>query len=579
MNLFRGIAAAAGLPAVALTPSRGAAEPPSSSARSSPSVCTRSETEAAAAAPHSSRGDAAAADATASTSGPAPAPLSPSPAGAQPPASLTSLRCRTYGGGVMPLADLSASAAFASVGEGGGPAYGLRTRGGGAASAPSSSSFSSSSLECSPPVASSSVPPAAAAPALASASAAQSQSQSPGLGPSAAGSSSSSSSSHVGSQGDVSGVSSSSGGQAAGAAGAGAGSGPGSVGVDPETAALAAGLGLGVGEVGVVRLFERHRASVVNISGMRAMQTFTTLDPGKMPYGQGSGFLWGDKGHVVTCYHLVKGAAEVKVTLYDNTSYTAKVLGYDAAKNVAVLKLSVPKSKLRELQPVTPGSAAGLRVGQNVYGIGNPWGLGHTLSQGLVCGLDSELGGGLFPIKGLILSSCQPDPGSSGGVMLDSKGQLVGMLVTPPASSGGGGWGGGGGGRSFAVPLDAIRGLIAQILAYGRTVRPALGITMAPAQVLERVGLEGVLVLEVPPGSPAAAAGLRPTHRDIFGDLVLGDVIVGLDGKPVRSSSDVYDILDEHRVGDRVKLDVVRDGKQTGLTVTLGERLLGAVEE
>ncbi|GIM07520.1 hypothetical protein Vretimale_11632 [Volvox reticuliferus] len=176
----------------------------------------------------------------------------------------------------------------------------------------------------------------------------------------------------------------------AGAGGIGAGplahTGDSGLAVDTEVVALAQQLGLGAGEAGVIHLFERHRASVVNISGMRAMQTFTTLDLGKMPYGQGSGFLWGDKGHVVTCYHLVKGAAEVKVTLYDNTSYTAKVLGYDAAKNVAVLKLSVPKSKLRELQPVTLGSAVALRVGQSVYGIGNPWGLGHTLSQLLPTG-------------------------------------------------------------------------------------------------------------------------------------------------------------------------------------------------
>ncbi|GFR44273.1 hypothetical protein Agub_g5478 [Astrephomene gubernaculifera] len=346
---------------------------------------------------------------------------------------------------------------------------------------------------------------------------------------------------------------------------------------DPEDLALAQQLGVGVSEASVVRLFERNRASVVNISGMRAMQTFTTLDLGKMPYGQGSGFIWGDKGHVVTCYHLVKGSSEVKVTLNDNSSYTAKVLGYDAGKNLAVLKLSVPKSKLRELQSVTPGSAAGLRVGQTVYGISNPWGLGHTMSKGLVCGLGLELSAGLFPIKGVILTDAAADAGSSGGALLDSAGSLVGMLVTPPASSGGGG--GGAAGRSFAVPIDAVRGLINQILLYGRTVRPALGITMAPAQVLERVGQAGVLVLEVPPGSPAHAAGLRPTHRDIFGDLVLGDVVVGLDGKAVRSSADVYDILDEHRIGDRIKLDVLRDGKQTGLTVTLGERVLGAVEE
>ncbi|KAG2431141.1 hypothetical protein HXX76_009671 [Chlamydomonas incerta] len=376
-------------------------------------------------------------------------------------------------------------------------------------------------------------------------------------------------------------------GASGGGGGAAAGGGSGSAaaalppGVAAEDVALASALGLGVGEAGVVRLFERCRPSVVNISGMRAMQTFTTLDLTKVPTGQGSGFIWGDKGCVVTAYHLVKGAAEVKVTLYDNTSYTAKVLGYDAAKDVAVLKLSVPKSKLRELQPVTPGSSAGLRVGQSVYGIANPWGLGHTLSQGLVSGLGCELSGcGLLPLKGVIAANTGlgpgADPGASGGVLLDSKGAVVGMLVSPPASGGGGG---GGGGRSYAVPLDAVRGLVGQILSYGRTVRPALGITMAPPQVLERVGVEGVLVLEVPPGSPAHAAGLRPTHRDIFGDLVLGDVVVGLDGKPVRSAADLYDILDEHRVGDRLKLELLRDGKATGLTVTLGERTLGGAEE
>lgn len=300
------------------------------------------------------------------------------------------------------------------------------------------------------------------------------------------------------------------------------------------------------------------------------MASLSSLDLGRLPAGQGSGVLWGDKGHVVTAHHLVKGAGEVKITLSDASTYTAKVLGSDPAKNIAVLKMSLPKSKLRDLQPVTPGSAAGLRVGQTVYGIGNPWGLGHTLSKGVVCGLGMEQPSGLATsLKGLVGVDAPPNAGHSGGVLLDSKGTLVGITVAPAGS----------GGLSYAVPIDAVRGLITQILSYGRTTRPALGITMAPPQVLERLGVEGVLVLEVPPGLPAHAAGLRPTHRDIFGDLVLGDVIVGMDGKPVRHAADVYDILDEHRVGDRVRLDLLRDGKATGASVTLGERTLGAVEE
>ncbi|KAF5839614.1 hypothetical protein DUNSADRAFT_393 [Dunaliella salina] len=117
-------------------------------------------------------------------------------------------------------------------------------------------------------------------------------------------------------------------------------------------------------------------------------------------------------------------------------------------------------------------------------------------------------------------------------------------------------------------------------MGTARPSRPTLGVTLAPPQVLAALGQEGVLVLEVPPGSPGVAAGLRHTHRDIFGDVILGDVIVGLDGKSVRSSADLFSALDAHRAGDRVRLDILRDGRATSLTVVLGERgVAGMLEE
>jgi len=141
---------------------------------------------------------------------------------------------------------------------------------------------------------------------------------------------------------------------------------------------------------------------------------------------------------------------------------------------------------------------------------------------------------------------------------------------------------------SQAIPIDTVQGLVRQILRHGRVLRPGLGVTVAPAAVLRSaaaaaggaLAAEGALVLEVPAGSPAAAAGIRPTYRDVFGDIVLGDVIVALDARPVRSAADLSAALDEKRVGDRARVDVLRDGRRLSVTVTLGERgAAGMAEE
>eukprot|EP00878_Enallax_costatus_P011544 GHUV01012052.1.p2 GENE.GHUV01012052.1~~GHUV01012052.1.p2 ORF type:complete len:193 (+),score=24.35 GHUV01012052.1:191-769(+) len=158
--------------------------------------------------------------------------------------------------------------------------------------------------------------------------------------------------------------------------------------------------------------------------------------------------------------------------------------------------------------------------------------------------------------------------GNSGGVLLNSKGAVIGINLGILDPSGKGSFSGVG----FAIPIDTVKGLVEQILQHGRVRRPSLGITIAPEQVLDQLGTDGVLVLEVPAGTPAATAGLRPTYRDVFGDIVLGDIIVGMDTRPIRSTAELVAALDERRPGDKVRCDVLRDGKRLSMTVTLGER-------
>eukprot|EP00878_Enallax_costatus_P038324 GHUV01043526.1.p1 GENE.GHUV01043526.1~~GHUV01043526.1.p1 ORF type:complete len:514 (+),score=123.48 GHUV01043526.1:819-2360(+) len=207
-------------------------------------------------------------------------------------------------------------------------------------------------------------------------------------------------------------------------------------------------------EGATVTLFEAARPSVVNITHLRAMQNFYTLDVHKMAVGQGSGFIWDRNGHVITNYHVIRGAAEMKVTLYDHSSCTARVVGYDASKDIAVLKLALPRGRLEALKPVALGSSAGLRVGQAVFAIGNPFGLDHTLTQGIVSGLGREVSAGLSAIKGVIQTDAAINPGNSGGVLLNSKGAVIGINLGILDPSGKGSFSGVG----FAIPIGTALG-------------------------------------------------------------------------------------------------------------------------
>lgn len=324
-------------------------------------------------------------------------------------------------------------------------------------------------------------------------------------------------------------------------------------------------------EVLTIKLFKENTPCVVNIANIATARHYYSTDVLKIPQGQGSGFVWDMSGHIVTNFHVIRGASEVQVSLIDQSTYPAKIIGGDPSKDVAVLQLQAPKEVLANLKPVQLGASSGLAVGQKVFAIGNPFGLDHTLTSGIISGLNRELntGYGGSSLRNVIQCDAAINPGNSGGPLLDSRGRLIGIntAIADPTGKGASS------GIGFAIPIDTVRGLVEQILRYGRVVRPVLGITIAPPQALRQMGVEGVLVLDVPPGTPAAKAGMQGIVRDGFGRLVIGDVIVGMNGKPVRKEADLFDILDGCKVGDTVKVEVLRGGsRRETLSVQLAER-------
>ena len=315
-------------------------------------------------------------------------------------------------------------------------------------------------------------------------------------------------------------------------------------------------------EKSTIALFRAASPSVVHITTLATRQDWFTLDSFQVPEGTGSGFIWDEDGHVVTNFHVIRGAAAAKVTLNDHSSWDARLAGLYADKDLAVLTITAPKEKLR---PMLVGSSSDLQVGQKVFAIGNPFGLDQTLTTGIVSALGREIRSVTDrPIRDVIQTDAAINPGNSGGPLLDSAGRLIGVntaIYSPSGVSAGIG---------FAIPVDEVRRIVPQLIRYGKVIRPGLGAQVAPDQVARRLGLEGVLILNVQPGGPAAKAGLHPTLRDRFGRIKLGDIILAVGSHSTKSVNDYLDALEEHQVGQTVPLTVLRDGRREQATVTLG---------
>ena len=314
-------------------------------------------------------------------------------------------------------------------------------------------------------------------------------------------------------------------------------------------------------ERATVNLFRETQPSVVYITTLATQRRVDLFGRrfDRVQDGTGSGFLWDEKGHVVTNYHVIGNADTYQVTLHDQTTWPATFVGQDPEMDLAVLRIDAPAEKLR---PIPVGSSSDLQVGQSVLAIGNPFGLDYTLTTGVISALDREVQSiGNRELQGVIQTDAAINPGNSGGPLLDSSGRLIG--VNTQIVSSGGAWAGIG----FAIPVDTVNWVVPELIAHGRVNRPQLGVTLVEGARL-RPRVEGVLILEVVRNSGADRAGLRGSRRTRQG-VVLGDVITAIEGQPVRSVSDIRAQLERQQPGDTVTVSLLRGEQETEAEVRL----------
>lgn len=316
-------------------------------------------------------------------------------------------------------------------------------------------------------------------------------------------------------------------------------------------------------EQATIDLFRRTSPSVVHITTLAAQRDFFSLNVEQVPRGTGTGFVWDRQGHVVTNFHVIQGGSGARVTLADQSSFDARLVGVFPDRDLAVLRIDAPADKL---PPIPLGTSRDLQVGQRVYAIGNPFGLDQTLTTGIVSALGREIESfNNRTIRGVVQTDAAINPGNSGGPLLDSAGRLVGVntqIASPSGASAGIG---------FAIPVDEVNRVVPRLIRDGRVVRPALGVTAAPAGFAQALRLpDGVAIVQLAPGGPAARAGLQPFRRARDGGVQMGDVVTAIDGEPVKTLDDILTLLEQRQPGDKVTLTLWRAGRARQEQVTLG---------
>lgn len=312
-------------------------------------------------------------------------------------------------------------------------------------------------------------------------------------------------------------------------------------------------------ELHTIRLFENASPSVCYINTTRLQRDFFSFDVSEVPSGTGSGFIWDEEGHIITNYHVIRGASTATVTLGSGNSYEASLVGKAPEKDLAVLKIESPR---QELINIPLGSSENLRVGQAVYAIGNPFGLDQTLTTGVISALGREINSQAgVPIQGVVQTDAAINPGNSGGPLLDSRGLLIGVntaIYSPSGASAGIG---------FSIPVDEVKLVVPDLIEYGQVRRPTLDLEEYRPY---RRRVEGVIIKTVEPEGAAAQAGLRGIRRDERGNYLMGDVIKSIDGKAVNSMTDIYLELENYQPNDLVVLEYEREGRLYEAQLRLG---------
>ena len=315
-----------------------------------------------------------------------------------------------------------------------------------------------------------------------------------------------------------------------------------------------------------VAVYENCNKSVVNINTMATNTNLFLLDV--VSEGAGSGSVLDRQGHILTNYHVVEGAREIQVTLFDSKSYPAKLIAKDASTDVAILQIDAPPESLF---PVRFGDSTRLKVGQRIFAIGNPFGLERTMTTGVISSLNRTL-----PVKGsrnksFIQIDAAINPGNSGGPLLDSHGRLIGMNTAIASKTGQNT------GVGFAMPVSVIARVVPELITKGHVIRPDTGIL----KVYETE--RGLLIAVMQPGGPAEQAGLRgpkiTKERKRQGPFVYdtqtvdrsaADLVVAVDGKPTITADDFQAAIDGYHPGDEVAITVIREGRETPVRVRLG---------
>jgi S1-C subfamily serine protease len=312
-----------------------------------------------------------------------------------------------------------------------------------------------------------------------------------------------------------------------------------------------------------IDIFRRAASSVVHVANIATRRDYFSFDVMQVQQGTGSGFVWDRNGHIVTNFHVIEGGDTFVVRLDDQTEYRAKVIGATPDRDLAVLKIEIPSARLT---PLPRGTSRDLLVGQTVLALGNPFGLDNSLTVGIVSALGRDL---TSPSGRVIHDVIQTDaainPGNSGGPLLDSRGRLIGVnsaIYSPSGASAGIG---------FAIPVDEVNALIPQLISRGKIARVGIGIVTMPDRTAAQLGVQGVVIRSVNRGSPAARAGLIGLRTDEDGGIYVGDLIVAIGGRPIRTIDDLQTAFQRAGAGTSVTLTLERDAKRRDVQVPLVE--------
>jgi 2-alkenal reductase len=309
-------------------------------------------------------------------------------------------------------------------------------------------------------------------------------------------------------------------------------------------------------EKATIEIFNRAAPSVVYIFTENAVRGF--FGTSEIRQGAGSGFLWDQHGHIVTNFHVVQGAQRIQVRLDSGEALEATYVGGSQDHDLAVVRL---RSMPANIQPIPVGISSDLQVGQAVFAIGNPFGLSRTLTTGVISALDRRLPTAAGrEVVGVIQTDAAINPGNSGGPLMDSAGRLIGVNTAIISGSGNSA------GIGFAVPVDVINQVVPQLIAKGKVPRPGIGIVVLNEEIAASLGVMGVVIDRVMPGSSADQVGLEGID---YRNRLLGDVILTVDGQAVNNIAEFVRLMQRYDVGQSVILKVRRADQVREVTVKI----------